>query len=258
MQTLVHELVNLDGKIWRTLYLLMFKPAALALEYAAGRRRLYVNPVRILITAIIVYALSTTTGLNIRLAIGALSLSVAPSVVPAESPIEDILIRVDQFGVLERMLEARLGPVDAIPAGVLDRFKSGLAGFATPLSFTVVVFLALVLYGLFRHRRPLFVEHLVFSMHYFSFVLLWSLLGVLGMNLGLMSIGWLTTTVILGLIAYQFAYLAMAIRRFYLADRRALPAGLISVSIALLLYVVNSFFVTVVQLAGGIIAIWRL
>ena len=53
------ELLSLDGKIWRTLGLLRFRPVFLALEYAAGRRRLYINPLRVLIVAIVVYVLAT-------------------------------------------------------------------------------------------------------------------------------------------------------------------------------------------------------
>jgi Protein of unknown function (DUF3667) len=258
MHTLVHELLHLDGKIWRTLVLLLFRPATLALEYAAGRRRLYVNPLRVLITAIIVYALGTPTGLNARITVGSLSLSVAPVSIPAERSIEDTLLSIDHFGVLERMLTAKIGPVETAPVDVRNRFNRGLAGFATPLSFTVVAMLAFALYALFRRRRPLFVEHLVFSMHYFSFVLLWSMLAVLGFTFGLLSIPWLFATLILAILAWQFTYLTIAIRRFYLAADSPLPAWLRSASTAVLLYVVNSFFVTVVQLLGGAISIWRL
>src|SRR5205809_6737743 len=54
--TLAHETLHIDGKIWRTLRLLFFKPGFLAAEYAAGRRRPYVNPVRIFLIAIVAYA----------------------------------------------------------------------------------------------------------------------------------------------------------------------------------------------------------
>src|SRR5262245_39781968 len=61
------EVFDLDSKIWRTLRLLLFRPGFLALEYAAGRRRPYVKPLRVLLTAIIVYALSTASGNNFTL-----------------------------------------------------------------------------------------------------------------------------------------------------------------------------------------------
>ena len=228
--TVLHAIANVDGKIWRTLRLLLFKPAFLALEYSAGRRHPYVNPLRILITAIIIYALATTGGLNIQISFYTVSLSVAPVPVPAERSIEDTLFQVDQLGILERRLEAKFGPAEAVPAEVRNRFNRGLASFATPLSFTVVLLLAFALYALFRRRRPLFVEHLVFSMHYFSFVLLWSLIAVIGIALGVLSISWLTTVLVLATVAWQFAYLTIALRRFYLPTHdRAFLAWLAAV-----------------------------
>ena len=71
--TVVHELFNFDGKIWRTLGLLLFRPGFLALEYAAGRRRPYVNPLRILIATIILYVLATQGGTGFTLGVGPLN-----------------------------------------------------------------------------------------------------------------------------------------------------------------------------------------
>src|SRR5262245_52905211 len=58
--TLFNELFNFDGKIWRTLRLLLFRPGFLSLEYSAGRRRPYVNPLRVLIVTLVVYVLATS------------------------------------------------------------------------------------------------------------------------------------------------------------------------------------------------------
>ena len=54
----------------------------------------------------------------------------------------------------------------------------------------------------------------------------------------------------------QFAYLAVAIRRFYFARdaRRVLP-GLLATLSAFALYVVNSVFVTGIQMLGGALAL---
>jgi hypothetical protein len=50
------ELFELDGKLLRTLRLLVGKPGALAAEYVSGRRRPYVSPLRLCLIAFIVYA----------------------------------------------------------------------------------------------------------------------------------------------------------------------------------------------------------
>lgn len=138
---------------------------------------MYVNPLRLLIAAIVVYALGFFAGASITLTLGNVVLSVAPTPIPVERSIGGTLSQVDRLGALQRMLEAKIGPIEAATPEVRNRFNESLAHFATPVSFTVVVLLAVVLYGVFQRSRPLFVGHLVFGMHYFAFVLLSSLLA---------------------------------------------------------------------------------
>ena len=57
VHTVAHELLHVDGALWRTLRLLFVRPGRLSLEYAAGRRRPYVNPFRLLLIAIVAYTL---------------------------------------------------------------------------------------------------------------------------------------------------------------------------------------------------------
>lgn len=47
LHELVHEVEHLDGKIFRTLRLLLFRPGELTAEYRAGRVASLVRPVRI-------------------------------------------------------------------------------------------------------------------------------------------------------------------------------------------------------------------
>ena len=51
----VHEFIThyvaLEGKLWKTLLLLFFKPAELTREYRAGRKLRYISPLRLYITA---------------------------------------------------------------------------------------------------------------------------------------------------------------------------------------------------------------
>src|SRR4029453_178437 len=55
--TSAHELLHVDGSLWRTLRLLFIRPGGLSLEFAAGRRRPYVNPFRLLLIPIILFSL---------------------------------------------------------------------------------------------------------------------------------------------------------------------------------------------------------
>ncbi len=49
--------VALEGKLWKTLMLLFFKPAELSQEYRLGRKQRYISPLRLYITASFVFFL---------------------------------------------------------------------------------------------------------------------------------------------------------------------------------------------------------
>ncbi|MDO8069618.1 DUF3667 domain-containing protein [Janthinobacterium sp. SUN206] len=51
----VAHYVALEGKLWRTLALLLFRPGALSNEYLAGRRVRYVEPLRVYLTFSILF-----------------------------------------------------------------------------------------------------------------------------------------------------------------------------------------------------------
>jgi len=100
-----------------------------------------------------------------------------------------------------------------------EHFHDRLAEFAEPVSFAKVVLLAAALYLCFRRRRSRFLEHAGFSMHTVSFMLLSSIALMIALRFRF----WLGAYVflIMGLVSlWQFAYLAVAIRRFYLNTGR--------------------------------------
>ena len=249
--TVLHELAHLDGTIWRTLRLLFTRPGLLSLEYAAGRRRPYVNPFRLLLIAIVAYAVMTASGFSATLRIGPLTTSLAPAVVRQSVSVEDTVAEIDRYGLLRRQLAAKREQVETERAR--DRFHERLEAFADPVSFANVVLLAAALHVCFRSRRARFLEHVAFSMHVVSFVLLSSVGIFVAVRMRGLLHGYLFT--VMNLIAlYQFIYLCVAIRRFYLSDGRW-GARLLSAVAALLMYVLNTIFMTAVQIAGAAIAL---
>ena len=253
--TVVNEVLNLDGKIWRTLRLLLFRPALLALEYSAGRRRPYVNPLRVLLVSIVVYVLATQSGVGFTLGIAGFKLSIAP--VPLSSiSIAGALDQVDRFGILERMYDARFGSAANATPEQRDRFNQMLNGFATPLSFTAVFVMALLFYVCFHRRRPLLVEHVVFCMHYFSAALLWLLVPLLAFALKLPRLSLVAALAVLLLIQlWQFVYLTIATRRFYFGPDRKWFVWPVSATVAVVAYLASALFLTTVQFAGAAFAI---
>lgn len=257
--TVVEELLNFDGKIWRTLGLLLFRPGFLAFEYAAGRRRLYVNPVRVLLVAIIVYVLAQG-GAGFTLGSGGFRLNIAPAPVSPERSIGGTFSQTDRFGILERMFVERFGSPENASNELRSRFNRMLNIFSTPLSFTAVFLVALTLHACFHRRRPLLVEHVVFAMHYYSFALLTLLLVILAfrLNAGRLSMT-VPLAVLLVVIIWQVVYIARAIRRFYFAAPRSrVAAWTVSAVAAPVVYLLNSLFITVLQFAGAAFAITRL
>ena len=260
--TLAHETLHLDGKIWRTLRYLFLRPGFLTAEYCAGRRRLYVNPVRIFITAIIAYTLLVPGGGSRQFTVGPsrdLQLNIAPARIAEGFSIEDTIGLIDRFGLLRRYLESVSKSADLTSIAAREKFHTQLHKFAQPLSFSNVLLLALVFFAFFHRRQPLLVAHGAFSMHFMSFVLFSSLLLLWLMPIMKLAHFTLALTLLMitGAIFAQFVYLAVAIRRFYCATdtRRFLP-GLLATVTALVLYIVNSAFVTGVQMLGGALALW--
>jgi hypothetical protein len=251
VHTVLHELLHVDGAIWRTLRLLFLRPGKLSLEYVAGRRRPYVNPFRLLLIAIVAYVLLSSSGRVMTWKLGPVTTSIAPAVVRRSLSVENTIELVDPYGLLRRQVAAKREQLASEAAR--ERFHDRLEAFAEPLSFTNVVLLAATLHLVFRRKRRRFLEHAAFSMHVVSFVLLSSL--TLLVAVGLRS--WLGAYLLLPfflLFVWQFAYLTVAIRRFYLAKGQW-GAWLLSVAAALLLYVLNSAFMTAVQVAGAAIAL---
>jgi hypothetical protein len=134
-----------------------------------------------------------------------------------------------------------------------ERFHDRLAAFAQPLSFANVVLLAAALHLCFRRSRPRFLEHAAFSMHVVSFVLLSSLTLVVAVRFRFWLYGYLYLVIVL-IALWQFAYLAVAIRRFYLPVGRW-EGRLLSIAAAMFLYLLNSLFMTAVQIGGAAVAL---
>ena len=251
IHTVAHELLHLDGALWQTLRLLFTRPGRLSIEYAAGRRRGYLNPFRLLLVSIVVYALLSSTGFVVTWNLGPVTMSMAPANVRRNLSVEETIETIDRYGLLRQQLAAKREQLKSDEAR--EHFHDRLAEFAEPVSFANVLLLAAVLHLCFHLRRRRFLEHAAFSMHAVSFMLLSSVTLMFALRFRF----WLGVYMflIMALVSlWQFAYLAVAIRRFYLNTGRW-GARVLSVAAAILLYVLNTAFMTAVQVAGAAIAL---
>lgn len=209
---------------------------------------------RLLITAIVAYALLTQGGVQVTLHFGPVVLSVAPTTVSERTSIADTVQRIDRFGILANLLAEKEESAALASDAVRERFHARLNSFAQPLSFANVFLLAAALYMFFRRERGLLIDHVAFSMHFVSFVLLSSI--VLKPGISMLKVFALAIAFILAVSLWQFIYLAIAIRRFYFMVGAAprWPRLVASVT-GLLLYLLNSAFLTAVQILSGAIAL---
>jgi hypothetical protein len=187
-----------------------------------------------------------------------LRLNIAPAKIAEGFSVEDTVTQIDRFGLLARLMEWKATSVDLSSDTARERFHVQLHKFAQPLSFSNVLLLALVFFAFFRRKQPLLVAHGVFSMHFMSFILFtsWMMLWLPLMKLGEIHLALALAIVLAGIVA-QFVYLAVAIRRFYLAnDPRRFVPGVVATVSAFLIYLVNSAFVTGIQMLGGALALW--
>ena len=59
-------------------------------------------------------------------------------------------------------------------------------------------------------------------------------------------------------VLWQFGYLAVALRRFYLAEFKAVWGWLLATAAAIVLNLLNAAFITGVQIVGAALALWAL
>lgn len=254
VQTVPQELFDVDGKLWRTFRALLLRPGWLSREYSAGRRTLYLSPLRLLVTAIVLYALATQGGLLITLTIGRASLSIAPTAVPSDVSVAATVARIDRFGLLTPLL-ARHRAADLERDAVRQRFHESLNRFAQPVSFANVLLLAVTLHAAFRRRRALLLDNATFAMHLVSFVLIASLTLVPVARIMAVSHA-IGVVWILAVSVWQAVYIGRAIRAYYFdRDPSSSWPRARAAAAAILVFLVNAAFVTAVQIAGGAIAL---
>jgi hypothetical protein len=182
---------------------------------------------------------------------GPVTMSIAPAAVRRSQSVEDTVAQIDRYGLLQQQLDAKKERLASEAARA--RFHDRLAAFAQPVSFANVLLLAAALHLVFRSKRRRFLEHAAFSMHVVSFVLLSSFTLLVAIRLARWVGSWVF--LIFGLVGlWQFAYLAVAIRRFYMGGG-GWGSRLVAVAAAMLLYFLNSAFMTAVQVAGAAIAL---
>jgi len=151
-EQLPEEVLHVDGKMPRTMRLLLLQPGALAKNYVAGRRKPFVGPLRVYIVLFLLHVI------------------VAAAISGPGSSLLERVHNADSFGVLSHLMASRPN-VDwqspEVAAHVRD-LGHWLSELATLMIFMIVaVVQEIIFYRL--HRR--YLEHVALALNVASFFL---------------------------------------------------------------------------------------
>lgn len=177
-----HEFLHLDGKIFRTLWLLISRPGFLTSEYWEGRRTPYIRPLRLYIVIAAIHLLIVSHGLY-RI---------------------DFFRASDSGKSLDRLIEKMARQTHRSIAEVETSLNTNLAKAYSVGQYGAVLFYALFPWMTYRKRRHYYIAHLIFSLHVYCFYFLFtSLLSpFIRPDLWIRAPFWLVTVI----------YLAAAVR----------------------------------------------
>lgn len=186
---LAGELFDWDSRFWRTLWPLLVRPGFLTAEYIAGRRARYVAPLRLylIISFFMFLFLSLGAGNTIRVAtpqpgaeVAGAAGQVARESVPAAGDGELSLQLADEGSPRWLQdLDARLEVNAARMAADPDIFYELLRGYLPQMMFVLLPLFALLLRCCYLLSPFDYLQHLVFTLHFYSFAYLVYLLGKL-------------------------------------------------------------------------------
>jgi hypothetical protein len=182
---LTHELLNVDGKLFRSLRLLLTRPGFLTQEIFAGRRATYVSPFRL-------YLIASVLSFGLRAFFGAYDFAdVAYNADPGE---------VVDPAVLERAAEA-------------ERTINTAVGVWLPRAMFLLVPLFAGLVMLFRrHGGHTYPQHLYFALHLHA---VWFLTSAASVLFGLVPLAVVSPVADTALLLFFLAYAFVAFRRVY-------------------------------------------
>ncbi|MDQ2988132.1 MAG: DUF3667 domain-containing protein [Pseudomonadota bacterium] len=210
----LHEFIGhyvaLEGKLWKTLALLLFRPGKLTAEYIAGRRARYVQPLRIYLTlSIIFFAL-------LKYGPSELIKADAPAAPTTQSASADDKVHVStRIGDINPAWEAKILQIGAMPhAQRMALIKTKFFAYVPYAMFCIMPLFALYLKLLYLRSGRTYGEHMLFALHSNAFAFL--LLGLIWAIPG----GWVDTALFLWLLAY----LPVAMRRVYGGGKLATAA----------------------------------
>ncbi|MEM8488840.1 MAG: DUF3667 domain-containing protein [Bacteroidota bacterium] len=169
------SLTNLDGKVFRSFWFLLIRPGYLPRVYLDGRRQPYMRPIQLFLIANLVYFLVQPLTI-FNTFNNTLTSHMTRQVYSEGARLADLV---------NEEVDAREIPFEQFEA----LFNQKSTTYAKSFVLMIVPLFALFLYAAFGRTRRYYVEHLVFSTHFFAFLLFF----VFSLFLFLYSLGYQLT-----------------------------------------------------------------
>ncbi len=224
-----HELAHVDGKLFRTLRELLFRPGQLTTEYFAGQKQRSIPPLRLFLTLFALQFLAYT------------------AYKPAAIYSIGTMRKFDTGGNLTRLLDRKAAKEHLTHDEMAGRIDEHFHHNLSMLQLANIAGIAIVLKLLYLRRKRALVEHLVFAAHYLSFsyivtLLIWPVYAVMGFAPGPLQ------RVMMGVI------IAVSLTYFYFAQLRYYGLGTGKTIVKTGLLWAGTYAVRVVIFAGALIA----
>jgi hypothetical protein len=259
----MEDVFHFDSKFARTFFPLLFRPGFLTKEYLSGKRASYFHPIRMFLFLSFVYFFimlsfshfeinTHQNGINsshIEASTGPLNLSYTSDSLKTRRANDSTHVQVhanDDWlgkkleGLKQKFHGNDLDLVNAVLEKVLHNFSK--------MIFFLLPFFAAVLWLLYYRQRVYYVNHVVFLLHFFSFVfLLYVLLSPLDILMPVhKKLSYLAISVV-------FAYMAFAMKNVYRQSSRktffkALITSFMFMMLALVAVILNFFIVIAFEL----------
>ena len=178
------DLAQVDGRVWRTLIALLFRPGRVTADYLAGKRVHYLPPLRLyLVVSFLVFLIMSMGAVEIRVADPSVSDSTLEELEPGVyMPItgedgETEVVTLEEY--MQGLVDAGDGAPDWVIAGLeriatnaatleedSSNFLSQLMNRLPQVMFMLLPLFALLLKLVYLGSPFHYLQHLIFSLHY--------------------------------------------------------------------------------------------
>jgi hypothetical protein len=250
----ITEHVGLERKVPRTLWRLVRAPGGLTLDYLAGRRARYVLPLKLYLSASVVFFLLAATGGSDFLVVAKMTETERASVdsvrakfgTPAVDTararsVSDSTLRADSASLKQRVIrraEERFKGKSMQEAGTF--LNEGFRKYLPKMIFAMLPVFALILYLLYFRSGRFYAEHLIFAFHFHAFVFVAMIFMALAPEVIRQVFGF-----------WILVYLFLAMRRVYGQGRLRTAVKFLAAVVA---YVIALLVASLTVMAGVVLA----